>query len=172
MGSMAVHAGALRGVLRNHHPGEARRLGAVRLVAHEADAARIGPNRLLGGRILGVTGERAVAGLASHPRVLARAKKVGFLGMAVGASRPPGIDEGSLAVGFQGGHAKVAVNAEARGNEEGTEDQEHREAPGKQQGHSNQVLTIPQRPPHPGLPQGGIVRFGASPPKDAFGPFP
>lgn len=142
MGSMAIDAGALRGVVQNDHVGEVRRLGAVRLVAHEADAARIGPNGLLGSGIHGVTGEGAVTGLAAHPYMLARPEKVGFLGMAVGASRPPGVGEGTLTVGIEGGGPEVTVDPEARGNEEGTEDQEHREAPGKQQGHSNQVLVV------------------------------
>jgi hypothetical protein len=120
---IAQHTGR---VLRGYDLRKSRGLGRILFMAA---AAEIGDVRQFGhvGRILGVFGERSVAGFASDVGVLAGGADLGLVVVAHHAGVLPGISDRTGTDQLQRAGAGVAVLAEALGDYRGADYQKSAE---------------------------------------------
>jgi hypothetical protein len=111
-------------------------------VAAEADGARIGLYALLRRRVLGVSGEGAVAGFAADPGVLAAGQRFADVRMALDARPAPGVPECAGAVVRQGTGPEMAVDAEVVGDEQAPQNEKRQQARREEARNPDQVLGV------------------------------
>ena len=134
--SVANHALGVRDAI---HLGEAFRLGGVFFMAAPAEVGYVGQFRHVGGWIVSVCGQRAMAGFTMHIRMLAAVMDFGFLVVAGGALASAGIGNGE-----RGDHVKrtrpvVSIFPKVFGYHGGTNNQEHNNSGQQHQRRTNQV---------------------------------
>lgn len=151
-GVAELAAGMLLGVdLR-----EALRLGDVFGVAADAEMGDVGFLRLHARGVVGVLGERAVAGLTVDVDVRAFRFGIGDVGMAGFAGVMAGINDGTCGDFGDGVAAKMAIAAKAFGNEGTTEDKEKNHADSEDGGHAKEMVDVLQFEHEvPATPQNG-----------------
>ena len=108
----------------------------------------VGALRLLLGRVPGVSGERAVAGLAADRRVAAALHGFGHVGVALDARGAPGEGHRPHPVLLERPGPVVAVDAEALRDEKGLQDEEGQDPGREQPGHPEEVSLVPEEHSH------------------------
>ena len=139
---MAGIAGQSGGVVGGSDLRETFRLGRVRFVALYTEHRRVELGRLHRGRIVGMLGERAVAGLTIDVRVLAvlfLVEDVGMAGLTSLMARE--VDGAGSDLGHRG-PAVVPVLSKTFWNQESADDQEQEDARDKYRGQSEKVSGI------------------------------
>ena len=152
VGDVAGGAGLPARVLRDVDLREAGGPGHVRGVAASAQDLAVGAHRLLLGRVPGVPGERAVAGLAVDRRVAAALHRVGHVGVTLDARGAPGEGDRPHPVLLQRPGPVVAVDAEALRDEKGLQDEEDQHPGQEQPRHPDQVSLVPEQHSHDAHP--------------------
>ena len=128
--------------------GEGFGLRLVFLMAAHAQGGDLGECRLECGGIVGMFGERAVAGLAGDVGVLALGADLRLIIVAHDAGVLAGVGNGVLADGREGAGAVVSVLAEAFGHDGAADHHENAEAGQQDQGGPDQVSGIAEESLH------------------------
>jgi hypothetical protein len=138
---IAKHALGVHGRL---HLREAPGLGAVFFMAAAAEVRHIRQLGDVRGWVANVFGQRAVASLAGHPRVLSAPVSLGFRFVAQSALGMPGVGDRTTTDHRQRAGAVVPVFPEVCRYHKGAQNQESSHAGQQNQRRANQVSRIPE----------------------------
>ena len=145
---MAGVAEGASGVFDSSDLGEPGGFGGILLMAAAAEVGDVGKLRDVGGRIVGMLGEGAVAGFAVDAGMFAGSLDLGHFVVAHDAGVLAGVGDGFLANEVEGAGPVVAVLAEAFRDDGGTDGEEQRKSREKDDGGADEMGPLPEYAAH------------------------
>lgn len=124
--------------------GEALRLGNIFGVTADAEMSDIGFLRSQSGRIVGMFGQRAVAGFAVYARMDAFCFGFGYVGVARFAGLMTRVGDWARTNFGERVATIVAIDPEAFWEKDATESEEEDEAESKHGGHAEEMRNVPK----------------------------